>query len=307
MKIVFLDSATLGSALLDRIEALGELVCYDTSSPAEALERVIDAEVLIVNKIRVTDELMAAAPRLRLICEAATGVNNIDLKAAERRGIIVRNVAGYSTESVVQLAFTQILSLIVNPLRFDAEVKDGRYSRSGLFTDVSSPFPELAGKTMGIVGMGVIGSRVAAVASAFGMKVIYFSTSGTAHCNAYPAVPLETLLSKSDVVSIHCPLNERTAGLIGKKELALMKPTAILVNVARGGIVDEAALSSAVGSGSISGAAVDVFTCEPVPLDHPYLYCARPERLLLSPHVAWTSVEAITRLVEGIAENIRKA
>lgn len=305
MKIVFLDSATLGACSLDPIARLGELVTYPTSTPAQALQRVAEADVLIVNKVRVTDELLAAAPRLRLVCEAATGVNNIDLDAAARRGIPVRNVAGYSTDSVAQLSFTQILDLVVNPARFDAYVKDGAYSRSGLFTEVSRPFAELAGKVLGIIGMGTIGSRVARIAEAFGMQVVYFSTSGTSHCRDYPSLPLDELLERSDVVSIHCPLNERTSGLIGYDQLCRMKQTAVIVNMARGGIIDESALARAISEERIAGAAVDVFTAEPVPADHPLLHTTHPERLRLTPHVAWASQEALKRLVSGIADNIR--
>ena len=174
MKIVFLDASTLGGTSLAPIASLGELVTYPTSTAAEALLRVRDAEVLIINKVKVTDELLAAAPQLRLVCEAATGVNNIDLEAAARRGIPVRNVAGYSTDAVVQLTFTQILGLVTGPERFDRFVKDGSYTTHPIFTEVSQPFSELAGKTLGIIGMGTIGSRVARVAEAFGMKVIYY-------------------------------------------------------------------------------------------------------------------------------------
>ena len=307
MKIVFLDADTLGNTSLDPIKALGELVCYPDSSQEEALDRVSDAEILIVNKVKVTSALMDAATNLRLICEAATGVNNIDLEAAGERGIPVRNVAGYSTDSVAQLTFCQILSLICGADRFDREVKDGSYSRSGMFTDVSQPFSELSGKTLGIIGMGTIGSRVAGIARAFGMEVIYYSTSGTSHCTEYPSVTLDELLTTSDVVSLHCPLNERTRGLIGMRELGMMKPTAIIANAARGGIIDEQALSDAVGSGIIAGAAVDVFTSEPVPESHPLLHCSRPDRLRLTPHVAWASSEALDRLVKGIADNIKES
>ncbi len=305
MKIVFLDASTLGETSLAPIAALGELVTYPTSTAAEALLRVSDAEVLIINKVKVTDELLAAAPKLRLVCESATGVNNIDLAAAERRGIPVRNVAGYSTDAVVQLTFTQILSLITGAERFDRYVKDGSYSRSPIFTEVSQPFAELSGKTLGVIGMGTIGSRVARIAEAFGMQVIYFSTSGTSHCREYPSVSLEELLSRSDVVSIHAPLNERTQGLISAAELARMKPGAILVNMARGGIVDEAALAEAISQETIAGAALDVFPQEPIPASHPLLHTTHPERLRLSPHVAWASQEALNRLVQGIADNIR--
>ena len=306
MRIIFLDAATLGATSLEPIAQLGELVTWPTSTPEEAMDRVRDAEILIVNKVKVTEALMDAAPKLRLICEAATGVNNIDVAAAERRGIPVRNVAGYSTESVVQVTFTLLLSLVCKPERYDAEVKDLTYSRSGLFTDVKTPFAELAGKTIGIVGMGTIGSRVATVAAAFGMRVIYYSTSGTSHCREYPSVSLETLLKESDVISIHAPLNERTNGLIRAAELQQMKPTAVIINIGRGGIVNEADLAKAVSNEVIAGAGLDVYTTEPLPADHPLLHTKHPERLRFTPHIGWTSAEALVRLVEGIAANIRK-
>ena len=306
MKIVFLDAATLGNTPLAPISALGELVCYGNSSAEEALQRVGDCEVLIVNKVKVCRELLAAAPALKLVCEAATGVNNIDLDACAERGIPVRNVAGYSTDSVVQATFMHLLSLFGDAPYFDAKVKSGDYSRSGLFTDVSRPFIELTGKTLGVIGMGTIGQQVARIATAFGMRVIYFSTSGTGHCKEYPCVDLDTLLADSDAVSIHAPLNERTAGLIGERELAKMKPTAFIVNMGRGGIVDEEALVRAVDGGTIAGAALDVFTQEPLPLEHPFLHCRRPERFRFTPHTAWASEEARRRLVSMIAANIEK-
>ena len=306
MKIVFLDAATLGDTPLTPISALGELVCYEKSTPEEALLRVRDCEVLIVNKVRVTRPLLDAAPSLRLVCEAATGVNNIDLDACAERNIPVRNVAGYSTDSVVQATFMHLLSLFGDAPYFDDRVKNGVYSRSGLFTDVSRPFIELTGKTLGIIGMGAIGQRVARIATAFGMKVIYFSTSGTGHCKEWPSVSLDTLLRESDAVSIHAPLNERTAGLIGAEELKRMKPSAFLINMGRGGIVDEEALVRAVDNGTIAGAALDVYTEEPLPLEHPLLYSTCMERFRFTPHTAWASVEARGRLVAGIAANIEK-
>ena len=306
MKIVFLDAATLGDTPLTPISALGELVCYEKSTPEEALLRVRDCEVLIVNKVRVTRPLLDAAPSLRLVCEAATGVNNIDLDACAERNIPVRNVAGYSTDSVVQATFMHLLSLFGDAPYFDDRVKNGVYSRSGLFTDVSRPFIELTGKTLGIIGMGAIGQRVARIAAAFGMKVIYFSTSGTGHCKEWPSVSLDTLLRESDAVSIHAPLNERTAGLIGAEELKRMKPSAFLINMGRGGIVDEEALVRAVDNGTIAGAALDVYTEEPLPLEHPLLYSTSMERFRFTPHTAWASVEARGRLVAGIAANIEK-
>lgn len=306
MKIVYLDASTLGNTPMDEISSLGEFVAYPTSTREESLERVGDCDVLMVNKVVVDDELMSRAPKLKLICESATGVNNIDLKAAERRGIIVRNVAGYSTDAVVQATFTHLLSFIGHSEYFDNYVKSGSYSGCGMFTDVSHPFMELSGKTMGIIGMGTIGSKVASVASAFGMRVVYFSTSGTSHCKDYPSLSLEELLSVSDVVSIHAPLNERTNGLLGAEELRQMKPSAILINMGRGGIVDEAALAEAVDKGIIAGAALDVFVQEPLPYDHPFLLMEHKDRMRFSPHSAWASQESLLRLVSMVADNIRK-
>ncbi|MBQ6243815.1 MAG: hydroxyacid dehydrogenase [Bacteroidales bacterium] len=305
MKIVFLDAGSLGETPLDEIAALGELVAWPTSTPAQALERVGDCEVLIVNKVRVTDALLARAPRLRLVCESATGVNNIDLEACAARGIPVRNAAGYSTEAVVQSTFAHLLSLAGYGPYFDDCVKSGRYSAGTLFCDISHPYMELAGKTMGIVGLGTIGARVAAVATAFGMRVIYYSSSGTSHSREYPSVPLDALLAESDAVSIHAPLNERTAGLIGAAELRRMKPTAFLLNLGRGGIVDEAALAQVVDAGVIAGAALDVYASEPLPAESPLLSVRHPERFRFTPHTAWASREALARLVHQVAENIR--
>lgn len=306
MKIVYLDAATMGDTPLDDISALGELVCYDNSTYEEALNRVSDCEVLIINKVKVDRELLSNAPALKLVCEAATGVNNIDLEACEERGIPVRNVAGYSTDSVVQATFMHILSLLGNAPYFDLAVKSGRYSKSGLFTDVSKPFIEIFGKTMGIIGMGAIGNKVAKIAQAFGMNVVYYSTSGTSHCKEYPSLPIEELMLKADVISIHAPLNEKTKGLIGEKELSIMKPDSIIVNMGRGGIIDEFALAKAIDNNIIGGAALDVFEREPLPEDNPLLHTSHPEKLRFTPHTAWASVEARKRLELRIAENIAK-
>lgn len=306
MKIVFLDAATVGDTSLAPIERFGDLVCWPTSTPEEARERVGDCEVLIVNKVKVDKGLLAAAPKLRLVCEAATGVNNIDLEACAERGIPVRNVAGYSTDSVVQETFMHILNLMGNGPYFDHAVKSGAYSRGGIFTDVSKPFLEITGKTLGIIGMGTIGSKVAKVGEAFGMKVIYFSTSGTSHCKEYPSVPLDRLMAESDVVSVHAPFNARTSGLVGERELRLMKPTAFIINMGRGGIVDEQALARVIDEGIIGGAGLDVYVTEPLPAAHPLLHTRHPEKLSLTPHTAWASVEARIRLVDAIAANISK-
>lgn len=306
MKIAFLDAATMGNVSFEPFERLGDFVRYESSTPEEALERVRDIDVLLINKVLVNKELIDAAPQLKLICIAATGVNNIDVDYAASKGIPVRNAVGYSTDSVMQSTFMHILSLVGGAPYFDNSVKSGSYSRSGMFTDPNWNWNELAGKTIGIIGMGNIGRKVASVAEAFGMKVCYFSTSGTGHCKDYPCLPLEQLLAASDIVSIHAPLNERTLNLIGEKELAMMKPTAFLVNVGRGAVVVEADLAKAVDEGVIAGAGIDVFVQEPIPEDHPYMTMKHPERMRLAPHVAWASVEARERLVGIMADNIAK-
>ena len=306
MKIAFLDAANMGNVSFEPFERLGDFIRYDRSSPEEARERVKDIDVLLINKVCVDRELIDAAPSLKLICIAATGVNNIDVDYAASKGIPVRNAVGYSTDSVVQSTFMHILSLVGGAPYFDRSVKSGDYSRSGMFTDPNWNWWELAGKTIGIVGLGNIGRKVACIAEAFGMKVCYYSTSGTGHCKDYPCLSLEELLRTSDIVSVHAPLNERTLNLIGEAELAMMKPSAYLVNMGRGAIIVEDALARAVDEGVIAGAGIDVFVREPIPEDHPYLQMKHPERMRLAPHVAWASIEARQRLVGIMADNIAK-
>lgn len=306
MKIVFLDAATMGDVSFEPFERLGEFTSYSTSTPQQARERVKDVDVMMINKVLVDKDLIDSAPNLKLICIAATGMNNIDLDYAASKGIPVRNVAGYSTDSVAQSTFMHILSLAGGGPYFDSSVKSGSYSRSGMFTDPNWNWWELAGKTIGIIGLGNIGKKVAKIAEAFGMKVCYYSTSGTGHCKDYPCLPLEKLLRISDIVSVHAPLNERTMNLLGAKEFAMMKPTAYVVNAGRGAIIVEADLAEAVDNGVIAGAGIDVFVQEPIPEDHPYLKMKHPERMRLAPHVAWASVEARKRLVAMMADNVRK-
>ena len=306
MKIVFLDAITMGDASLAEIAALGELVTYPSSTPQEARERAKDADVALLNKVIVDKEFLDAAPKLKLVCEAGTGINNIDVKLCEERGVIVRNVAAYSTDSVAQTAWMHILNLAGRAFHYNSFVHDGSYSRNVVHVDYRHPFTELSGKTLGVVGMGAIGQKVAAIAKAFGMDVIYYSTSGTNHCKEYPAVSLEILLAESDVITIHAPYNERTAGLIGYEQFKMMKRTAFLVNTGRGGIAVEADLAKALDDGLIAGAGIDVYVKEPLPLDSPLMKLQHPERLLLSPHIAWYSTEARARLAHEMAENIRK-
>lgn len=306
MKIVFLDAATMGTTPLTSIESLGEFERFDNSTAEEARMRVRDADVAIVNKVIVDQAFLDAAPRLKLVCEAGTGMNNIDAELCRNRGVAVRNVAGYSTDSVAQHTWMLILALAGRLFHYDSYVKDGRYTRARLHTDSDHPYTGLSGKTIGIVGMGAIGQKVARIAEVFGMKVIYYSTSGTSHCTEYPSVSLESLLREADVVSIHAPYNEKTAGLIDYEGLRLMKPTAFLVNTGRGGIADEADLARAIDEERIAGIGIDVYVEEPLPANSPLLNSKHPERMILTPHVAWASEETRRRLAEEIAANIRK-
>ena len=308
LKIVFLDAQTLGNDIsLAPVASLGEYVSYPSTRPEEVLDRIAGFDVVITNKVWMGKEQMDASPALKLICVAATGTNNVDTAYAASRGIPVLNAVDYSTESVTQVTWMHILGLVGKARYFDDYVKGGAYSASGCFTNAAVPFFELRGKTFGTVGLGHIGSRVAAVAEAFGMKVLYFPTSGKPHSDRYEAdTDLDSFLSRCDVVSVHCPLNERTNGLIGYDALARMKRDAVIVNMGRGGIVVEADLARALDEGLLAGAATDVFTKEPIPADHPYLQMQHPERLLLTPHIGWASREARICLVEKIAENIRQ-
>ena len=305
MKIVFLDAETMGNTPMDEIADLGQFVCYQSSTAAEARERVKDADVVILNKVVVNQEFLDAAPKVKLIQEAGTGINNIDVELCKQRGVAVRNVAAYSTDSVAQIAWMHILNLTGRAFHYDDIVKNGTYSTFKVHTDAAHPFTELSGKTLGIVGMGAIGQKVARIGTAFDMRVIYYSTSGTGHCKDYPSVSLEELLKQSDVISIHAPYNERTAGLIGYEQLRQMKRSAVLVNTGRGGIATEEALARALDEGLIAAAALDVYVKEPLPADSPLLHLQHPERIRFSPHVAWASVEARARLASGMAGNIR--
>lgn len=306
MKIVFLDAISMGDVSLEEIAALGEFTSYPSSTAQQARERVKEADVALLNKVVVDQAFLDAAPRLKLVCEAGTGINNIDVELCKKRGVVVRNVAGYSTDSVAQTAWMHILNLAGRAFHYQDFVRSGEYSKNPVHVDYRHPFVELAGKTLGIVGMGAIGQKVAAIARAFGMEVVYFSTSGTGHCKDYPCVSLDELLERSDVISIHAPYNERTAGLIGYEQFRKMKPTAYLVNTGRGGIAVEADLARALDEGLIAGAALDVYVKEPLPAESPLMHLVHPERLLFSPHIAWNSKEARARLAHEMAENIKR-
>jgi glycerate dehydrogenase len=303
MKIVFLDEYSVCGRDLSSIKRWGDYTGYKTTSPEEVLEKSKDAEIIISNKVVLDAKTIASLPHLRLICVAATGMNNIDLNAAAEHGVEVRNAVGYSTYAVAETTLSSALALLREVTYYDNYFKSGAYASSERIFNFDRPTAQLRGKRWGIIGMGNIGREVARLAEAFGCEVSYYSTSGVERKEAYPALPLEELLRSSDVVSIHCPLNDRTRSLIGAEQLALMKPSAILINVARGGIVDEAALADALNEGRLRGAALDVFTSEP--LRESPLYTLRdPYRLLASPHNAWSPVEAIDRLIGCIEQNI---
>lgn len=305
MNIVFLDEYTLGGTDLTAIRQLGNYIGYASTRPEQVIERSKDAEVIIVNKVIIGRKEMVQLPKLRLICVAATGVNNIDLDAAKGYNISVRNAVGYSTHTVAEATLGSILALQRQVIYYDRYVKSGAYSASGEWVNFDRPTHRLWGKNWGVIGMGNIGREVARLATAFGCDVAYASTSGAIRKEEYEQKDLDSLLAWADVISVHCPLNEHTKGLIGERELALMKPSSLIVNVARGGIVTEEAVAHALDNGVIAGAAFDVYPTEPMPADSPLLHIADKDKLLLSPHNAWSAVESIETLVECIATNIK--
>lgn len=305
MKIIFLDTYSIGNADLSDLQALGDFTPYETTAPEQVIERCFDADVVITNKVKLLREELEALPNLRLICIAATGMNNVDLEVAAQKNILVKNVADYSTNSVAELTFTLALNLIHHLPYYDHFVKWGNYTQSGLFTHHSRPFSELKGKKWGIIGMGNIGKRVAEIATVFGAEVVYYSTSGKNLEAGYPHLPLTELMQMCQIVSIHAPLYEKTQNLLDYQTLCLMKPEAYLINVGRGGIVNEADLARALRENKLAGAGVDVFSQEPATEENPLLAKDIADKLILTPHLAWASTEARKRLVDTMVEHIR--
>jgi lactate dehydrogenase-like 2-hydroxyacid dehydrogenase len=305
MKIVFIDAYSIGNADVSALAALGEFVSYETTAAEQVLSRCYDAGIIITNKVRLMQPELEALTNLKLICIAATGTNNVDLKVAAEKGIVVRNVTDYSTDSVAELTFTMVLGLIHQTSYFDKYVKSGAYSRSGLFTHQERSFFEIKGKSWGIIGMGHIGHRVAEIASAFGAKISYYSTSGKNKEAGYPQKDLNALMAESDILSIHAPLNEQTQYLIDYKMLCLMKPEAYLINVGRGGIVKETDLAKALRENRLAGAGLDVFEQEPLSSGNPLLSPDIQDKLLMTPHIAWASAEARQRLVDTMVKQIK--
>ena len=303
--IVFLDEYSLGDADLSQIKALGNYTAYRTTRPEEIVSRCTDADIVITNKVPFTAETLHQLPRLKLICIAATGMNHIDLKTAAEQGVKVRNAIGYSTHSVTETTLGGALSLYRQIPYYDRFTKE-EYPKQDLQFNFSRPTRTLHGKNWGIIGLGNIGREVAKVATAMGCTVKYTSTSGIVREEAYPEVTLSELLSWADIISIHCPLTPHTHNLIDSPELALMRPHAILINVARGGIVNEKALAEALNRDLILGAALDVFSDEPFNEENPLLHVKDPSKLILSPHNAWSAEEAMETLVKCIRDNIRE-
>lgn len=302
---VFLDRGSLGDEGVDFSafhRTLPRWEYHPATAPAEVARRIAAAHVVVTNKALVDGDAMAGAKHLRLVCVTATGTNNIDLDAARRLGITVCNVPGYATASVVQLVFALVLALYTRLPDYLHAVRDGRWQRSDQFCLLDYPIHELAGKVMGIVGYGELGRAVGRVAEAFGMSVVI--AQRVAGDGQPERLPLVQLLAQADVLSLHCPLTTQTRGLIGERELSLMKPTALLINTARGGIVDEAALAQALRDGVIAGAGVDVLTQEP-PVDGNPLLAPDVPNLMVSPHIGWASIEARQRLIDQVTRNIQ--
>lgn len=302
LKITILDKASLGNDTPFHIlEKFGTVEVYERTSCEQIKERVQDSDVIIINKVKITDEVLRDAPKLRLICEFATGYDNIDVESARRRGVAVCNVPAYSTDSVTLITLSTVLSLISHLNVYDKYVKSGAYTEAGVPNKLTPVFHEIRGKVWGIVGYGNIGKSVANVAKAMGAEIIACKRTPS---DDVTCVDIDTLCQKSDIITLHCPLNSETKHLINEKRISLMKPDVILVNEARGAVVDEEAVTNAVLSGKIAGFGCDVYSTEPFQKDHPYNKLINLDNVILTPHVAWGAYESRVRCVETIEKNI---
>lgn len=301
MKIVFLDAKSIGEDIdLSGFDALGEVVKYDFTTDEEVPKRAADADIIIVNKVNINEKTIGGAEHVKMVCVTATGTNNLDKEYLESRRIIWHNVAGYSTESVTQHTFAIAFYLLEKLRYYDDYVKDEKYIDDTVFTHFANRFFELNGKTWGIIGLGNIGRRVAGIAKSFGCRVIYYSTSGKNHNKEYEEVDFDTLLAESDILSVHAPLDENTQNLMDKDAFEKMKNTAIFLNLGRGPIVVEADLADALEQGRIAAAGLDVLCIEPMSPDNPLRRIKDSDKLLITPHIGWASVEARTRLMQTI-------
>lgn len=302
MKITILDRNTItaGDISFAPIEAVGEVICFDTLHESEVANAIGDSDAVIVNKAKITDEIMKKCKNLRFVGLFATGYNNIDTKAAAKRGIVVCNVPGYSTNSVAQHTFALILHFACRADDYAASVAQGDWANAKTFSYLSFPASELYGKTLGIFGFGTIGKAVAGIALAFGMKVIAVVRHPAEH-EGVEFVSKDELFTRSDYLTLHCPLTDETRHLVNRETLTKMKPSAVIINTARGGVIEEEALTEALNAGKLRGAGIDVLDEEPMRPNHPYLTA---KNCYITPHVAWASIEARTRLIDLVAKNL---
>lgn len=304
MKIVCLDAATLGGADLSLFKNFGEFEVYDLTPKEEVITRIKDAQVVIINKVIIGKEVIDNT-NLKLILQLGTGVNNIDVAYANSKNIIVKNAAGYSTKSVLSHTFALMFAFLNQIPYYDRWSKEGKWCQSPIFTDFSRNLHTLTGKRHGIIGLGTIGKEVAKVSQIFGANVCYYSTSGVNFNDEYKQVSLDELLTTCDVISIHSPLNEKTKNLLSKKELDKLKQGVILINVGRGGIINEDDLAWAIDEKNIK-VGLDVLEVEPMIANHSLLKIKNKENLIITPHVAWASVESIQNLVQIVYENLKE-
>mgnify|MGYP002647393414 CR=1 FL=1 len=302
MKTVIIDSETLGEGLdFSCLEKFGSVSVYTGIQPEKLPDVIKDAEIIIVNKIKLNESNLKYAKKLKLICEFATGYDNIDIEYCKMAGIAVTNVKGYSTYSVAQLTVTMALHLVSHIPEYTRYVQSGEYTRSGVQNLLTPVYHELYGKTWGIVGLGNIGKQVAKCAQSLGCNILAFKRTPT---DEYTCTDIDTLCKKSDIISIHTPLTDETRGLISKQRIALMKNDAIVINVARGAVADEQALSDAIMQSKLGGIGIDVYSTEPFPSDHPYAKIASYDNVCLTPHMAWGAYEARVRCLSEIVQNI---
>ncbi len=305
MKLVILERNSVGTDVdVSCFEKFGEVTCYPNTVAANTSERVKDADIILANKAPLNESTLKDAPNVKLICLLATGFDNVDLAYCKSRSIKVTNVVNYCTSTVAQHTLLLALALSEKIAFYDDYVKSGAYSAQDRFSNFDRTFYDLEGKTWGIIGMGTIGRRVAGLAQAFGCRVIFYSASGKSTCTDYERVEFDTLLQESDILSLHCPLSDRTRGLINKDALSKMKETAILVNVARGPVVDTQALYDALVTDQIAGAGLDVLEQEPMAKDNPLAQIKDSTKLIITPHMAWASLASRTRLVDEVVKNI---
>ena len=302
LNICVLDAATLGEDLdLTPLSAVGQVKTYATTSPEEVAERLVDCDMVLINKIKLGAHNLKWATRLKLICVAATGYDNIDVEYCRAHGIGVANVVGYSTNNVAQLTVAMVLSLITHLPTYNRITADGSYTRGGVANCLTPSYHEIAGKTWGIAGYGNIGGAVGRIAEAMGCRVLAYKRTPV---QGVTCVDLETLCRESDILSIHLPLNDATRGLIDAAHIDMLKPEAIVVNVARGAVTDEAALAQALADGRIGGLGVDVYSTEPFPESHPFYALRERENICLTPHMAWGLIEARRRCLQEIILNM---